>query len=851
MKRTLHIILAFLYIACFSCQKNETASYDSTEHESENLHQLPEKAVIKVSEELVERLEADAADVIPGADIRRTFPHGGKFEARMRKAGLHRWYDVEFNDSCPLTRGDESLLHIDGIELIEYPPAQVSSGESFPFNDPDLKKQWHYGNRGNVLTGLKAGCDINVFPAWERGIVGSDDVIVAVIDGGVDYNHEDLKDNIWHGTDTSGNLIYGYNFVTDKYAVNPDDHGTHVAGTIAALNNNDVGGSGIAGGDASKGIKGARIMSCQIFDGDDTANGATALVWAANNGAVIAQNSWGFTQADNPSLTDTPEYMKTAIDYFNDHAGCDENGNQRPDSPMKGGVVFFSSGNEGLSVGYPSSYEGCIAVSSVAGDYKLASYSNYGNWVDIAAPGGEASKNQLVYSTVTGNAYDSYQGTSMACPHVSGVAALILSEFGGQGYTREDLISRLLDTASDISLLSNEMGAGLVDASAAVARYGEDLPNVPVFVESQELSGTSLLMKYLIPEDNNGVECKSVDLYFGPGAFTELSDGLTKVSCPEDDLHSGDTVSFVIENLDFNTTYHFSVLSFDLYANASQLSENVSVTTRDNLPPVIEALDGTDVTLKKYMTKKLRFKISDPENEMKDVKYESATGFDVFSEDEDVFVITIDATKIAAGAYSSRITAEDIYGETTVCEISFRVDENQSPVLSSQMADVLFTARSKSRTIDLTEHFTDADGEVLTYSAETSSASVVKASVSKSTLTLNSSAFGEAVITVKASDAFSEAVVATFRVVVRDGTRAFDIYPNPVTDGRLYVRSSKATPVHVMITGSSGSVVYDTELTSDPFSPAVADLSRILPGIYNVKVTDESGKEFTQNIVKL
>ena len=855
MRRLFHIIILSAFVSLYSCQREDVPAADNTEDiPAVNGHYVPGKAVVRMSEGLVSAIESGqrSCEIIPGATVRRTFAHGGIYEERMRKAGLHLWYDVEFDESRPLTKTGESLLDVEGVDLVEYVPVVISTSDTYPFDDPDLKKQWHYYNKGNILTGLEKGCDINVFPAWERGVVGSSDVVVAVIDGGVDVGHDDLKDNLWSGTDTLGNTIHGYNFVSDTYTVTPDSHGTHVAGTIAAVNNNGIGVSGIAGGNAAEGIGGVRIMSCQIFEGEDgSGSGASAIVWAANNGAVIAQNSWSFPLEDNPDLTDTPQYIKTAVDYFNTYAGCDSEGNQLPDSHMKGGVVIFAAGNEAKSMGYPASYTGCVAVSSIAGDYELAYYSNFGDWVDIAAPGGDAMKNQQVYSTVPGNSYAYMQGTSMACPHVSGVAALIVSEFGGQGFTREDLIDRLLETAADISLTSVEMGAGMVDASAAVAHYGEDLPNVPVYAGYDDLSGTSLRLKYLMPEDNNGVVCRKVDFYRSLESFDEVSDHLTKITLSTSSAHAGDTLYFTIDKLTYNTTYYFSVKGYDLYDNSSVLSENVKITTRDNLAPVIVALDGTEHTLKKFMTSKFKFTVTDPENELNEVGYDNATDSDVLTKENDVYVLTIDAKAIPAGTYRSRIYASDAAGKSSECEIVFVVEENSAPEQVAQFENILFTARSKSRMIDLNEYISDPDGESLEYSVVSSSESVAKVSVSKGTLTVNSVAFGTAEITITATDALQKSLIATFKVVVRDGTKAVDVYPNPVKDGKLYLRTSQHEDVDVFISGSSGAVIYDSKAVADPFDPVAIDISGAVPGVYNVKVTTASGKVMTQNIVKL
>lgn len=852
MKQPYHTLLLLAISLVVSCQRSEVYDVAVTDPVDQHFY-IPGKACIKVTEELSQRLEAgeEPAGLAEVGVLKRTFSHGGRFEERMRRSGLHLWYDVEFDSSTPLTKAGESLMGIPGIEMVEYVPVVRSSESSHFFNDPDLRKQWHYTNAGNPLTGLVAGCDINVRPAWERGVVGSENVVVAVLDHGVDVNHEDLKDNIWQGTDPDGNPINGYNFVMGNYNIIPEDHGTHVAGTIAAVNNNAIGISGIAGGDASKGIKGVRIMSCQTMAGDNGGDEADAFVWAANNGAVIAQNSWGYLTEDGSDIGDTPRYVKDAIDYFNEFAGCDENGNQLPDSPMKGGIVVFAAGNESKPYGYPASYEGCIAVSSVAGDFKAASYTNHGKWVDIAAPGGESSKMHLVLSTVPGNSYDGYQGTSMACPHVSGVAALILSEFGGPGFTRDQLIERLLKTARDISLQPELMGAGLVDASAAVAHYGEVLPPAPEFAKAELTSGSSFNIKFIMPADNEGVECRSAELLYSSEPFTEITTSLQRIPITVSKVAVGDTLSVMLDKLALNSTYYCSAVGYDVFGNASALTENITLRTLDNQPPVIQALDGTEHTFKQFMQPRLQFNISDPENELGEVRYEEATAFETFYIEDGIYRIDIDAQKIPAGTYKSRIVASDVYGVEAECEITFTVEENNAPAASQPIENVLFNSKTKTKTVTLSEHFTDDDGETLKYSIQSSAESVAKGSVAKDVLTLTSIGYGMAQITVTASDALGKTASAVFNVVVRDGSNAYDLYPNPITDGRLYVRGAQADEVDVVISGASGTVVFDGKVNPDPFSPAVVDLTGITSGVYNVKVTSKSGKSFSQNVVKL
>ena len=412
--------------------------------------------------------------------LRRVFPDAGEWEPRTRKAGLHRFYYVEFDDEVPVTKAAGSLAEVPGIVSVT-PQLPVRSRA---FNDPYFSSQWHFYN-----TRYK-DVDINVQPVWEQFTVGSDKVIVSVVDEGVNLNHEDLAGNVIPCyADGTGS----YNFNNDTPTVVPTQgHGTHVAGVIAATSNNGLGVAGIAGGDAQKGISGARILSCQIFD----LYGAQpdiyqAIKHGADHGAVILQCSWGFSpDLDHDGFTtddeialyrsytidDLPEY-KAVLDYFIKYAGCDNDGNQLPDSPMKGGVAIFASGNDNFDYDPLVSYEPLIAVGAFGATGNKASYSNYGDWLDIAAPGGDGK--QGIYSTLLGNSSyggSDWQGTSMACPHVSGVAALLVSYFGGPGFTAEECRARILrgaranffDSSRYIGKKLDAYGAFTVDLSKSV-----------------------------------------------------------------------------------------------------------------------------------------------------------------------------------------------------------------------------------------------------------------------------------------------------------------------------------------------------------------------------------------------
>lgn len=494
---------------------------------------------------------------------------------RKREMDMHRWYVVSFPTQIALDDAAKKLATIDYVEAVQFsklvkrPTEQpvvvdpnsvpVTRADEYIFNDPGLYYQWHYINEGRVSLYPRAveGEDINAGAAWQH-TAGRPEVIVAVVDEGVCYTHEDLKDNMLvneaelNGTqgvddDQNGYVddIYGYNFSEDgrngRISWNDENdtgHGTHVAGTVAAVNNNGVGVAGVAGGSGVG--DGVRILSAQIMSGDkvaDYTSTAAAIEYAADRGASVLQCSWGFqaNQIQNDSQFETGwssvEYK--ALEYFIATKNCDA---------LEGGLVIFAAGNEGLPIaGYPAAYHDYISVTAFAPDGLPAYYTCYDKGCNISAPGGEYyvvggswAETGCIYSTLPNNKYGYMQGTSMACPHVSGVAALGLSyalELG-KTFTVDEFKALLLTSVNafdadkfnatkpnpdpygtgslNLTSYRNKMGTGKLDAyRLLMAIRGIDC--VPIstknttYVDFNKFMGddklTLKIKDYVIPEE--------------------------------------------------------------------------------------------------------------------------------------------------------------------------------------------------------------------------------------------------------------------------------------------------------------------------------------------------------------
>ena len=499
-------------------------------------------------------------------DFQPALIHMPKNQELARELGLHRWFNVSFDSRTPVRRFAETVAVRPEICAVQFnnkaklasdckampfrPQARLSAAadKEIPFNDPMNTYQWNLHNTGdkNVAETAREGADVGVMDAWQL-TAGTPDVIVAVCDAPVKYTHPDLAANMWvneaelngvEGVDDDKNGyvddIHGYNFYKDgnskgkiNWNVNGESgHGTHVAGIIAAVNGNGEGVSSIAGG-SGKG-DGVRIMSCQVFEGGISGGDsemANAIIYAADNGACIAQCSYGYNAntfaSDNAYINMSPlEY--SALKYFVNPENCNH-------PSLESNIVIYAAGNEAASNSdYPGALPMCISVTAVGPDYLPAGYTNYGRGCNIAAPGGDYwigkqndSENcSQILSTCISEVADDYvwmQGSSMACPHMSGVAALGVSYAGklGKKFTSEEFTALLLTSVNDINQFLGDGSKPYADMTISLKTYNKRMGTgaIDAWKLLMQIEGTPSVMV------RTGEEC-TVDLkeFFGESA---------------------------------------------------------------------------------------------------------------------------------------------------------------------------------------------------------------------------------------------------------------------------------------------------------------------------------------------
>jgi parallel beta-helix repeat protein len=449
--------------------------------------------------------------------------------------------------------------------LVEYAEPNYIYHTTATPNDSSFSSQWPHQNMQSEL-------------AWNI-TQGNESVIIAIIDTGVDWDHPDLADNMWNntdevedGNDTDANGyiddIRGWDFVdttnpgcTDTDCTtrdnNPMDfnkHGTHCSGIAAAVTNNSI---GIAGTCWNCKIMAVRAgYDCSPYGCLDNDDSAAAIEYAADNNASIISMSWGGYSSSS--------LIQDAINY----------------AYTRGVVLVAAAGNDNTdSKLYPAAYDKVIAISATDSGDQKASFSNYGSWVDVSAPG------VSIYSTVWNDTYASYQGTSMAAPFVAGLAGLILSK--NSSFNQEEIKTILHSTTDNVSS-SQYIGIGRINAYKAIQRNF-----TPVAILNSSLDDAVISGIVNIIGTANGTGFQNYTVYYGsgiyPSSWIELNNSNSSIS-------DGILTEWNTTNVS-DGTYTIRLL---LYDTNNQTTEDRIIVTVNN------ALDcGDTITINITLTENL------------------------------------------------------------------------------------------------------------------------------------------------------------------------------------------------------------------------------------------------------
>lgn len=768
MVRALHIIILAAELFCILASCGRQEFYDAQLPASDS-----EQAVQSFDNALIIKMDGDGTPELEGYSFQNLFTGDPEFEQRHREAGLHRWFLAIPQEGVPGTRATAELLAMPGVAKVEKPLKAAPDG--IPFNDPLAYRQWHLFNDGSLHNKFVAGADINVTPVWNEFTAGSSGVTIAVVDSGAEYEHPDLSGVVLPPGKNGSKSFYWSNLFS-PYSYEAARHGTHVAGIIGAINNNGVGTCGIAGGNDGSG--GVKIIDCQAIG--ESANIYDAFIWAADKGAVIINNSWNNTYDSVDLVPDsTDDSYKSAIDYFVEYAGTDKNGNQT--GPMKGGLVVFSAGNKAWNRMQPSMYEKCFSVGATgpAGEAATA-YTDYGDWVDICAPGGNAgsygaSEYAQVYSTMLGSGWYQMQGTSQAAPMVSGVAALIVSKFGKEGFTCDDLRAILTGGADKEAIKSHTRYIGpMLDAYGSFMYASGVKPGTPSPTVRYKADGTVTVSwkverfgncptyGYRLLYTNSDLSFDGIDPLNPPSqikSVTVLSSG----------KETGQDLSCTLSGLSIGTDYRYTVIG---YSRSHTFSKGSAVSTfrpRTSSSPELSSDNSGALSLTHSQSATVNVFYSDPDGDALTIHLEPGSAAAHWSDDGNGHLtLSIDGSKAPSSSYVAKVTADDGLLSSSL-NIVYTIIANRKPVLSMEksiIAPVGFTETAQALI-----RCSDADGDPLTVSTTPGSAAGVWADLGDGLFSLsvsgNTAPAGTYTANITASDAYGGEVSFDIRYTIK------------------------------------------------------------------------------------
>ena len=940
-----HRLLAATAFAALTACTGTITTYDlKIQTESHNVSTMPNRLNIKLKACIIQQIDnsrntlftptgSDLLDTylldVGANKIERIFPFAGKDEHRQQAAALNTWYSVAI-DSAKTCKTRAAVQHqLETIadytepayhtvlENSEYIPGdgnlQTQANEGTYFNDPLYDKQWNLHNDGNIgnytdgtgkhVTSSIAHADINAEAAW-RQTTGDPSVIIAVVDGGIDIHHEDLQGSIWinkneipdNGIDDDNNGyiddVYGYNFTEDNALITPTRHATHVAGIIAARNNNAKGISGIAGGNGNPDT-GVRLMCCQIFRNNpnhdpsdkyssetigtgDRNREAAAIVYGANNGAVISQNSWGYDRI----MKQTPQVIKDAIHYFNTYAG----GNKTDKPLMQGGLVIFAAGNDATSApSMPSAESSVVSVSSFNPDFSASWYTNYGSWTDISAPGGSKPVKELyplqdgqptsaILSTVpatTANPNGGYaymQGTSMATPHVSAIAALIVSKYGNGRFTAKQLRERLLTGVRPIDynkylteIYRNSMGSGYADALVALTDYDPEITPAASFFLANQAKPDYGKISIAWTSKNNGADgsLQKYVLYCSKYPITTANytnKDILAYNSPAQFATENQTFQYTVTHLDNNTEYYFGILAEARNGHKSTLSVLPnSIATLNNTPPQITPdIESERITLAGNDTRDITLHIEDHENHKWTVAFSTVDRLRIVRTNSGV-KIHIEAKQYMPGIYPVTVTARDEFGAKSSYKFIIEVVADKIPSMKIQARKIRLRL-GECRQIDLREITDDEDVYSVRYELMNSEDQGTDTFVKDGRMNVAGSKWGQRQIHIKATDKHGQSGTMIFDVFVYRNEGIYSLFPT-MTTGMLYLKVGDTIDGHVkwQIRNVAGKLVkanaFDTSSLDADKRTYPMDVSSLTVGQYSLYITCQ-GKTYQEMFIK-
>ena len=508
-------------------------------------------------------------------------------------------------------------------------------------------------------------------------------------------------------------------------------------------------------------------------------------------------------------------------------------------------MVIFAAGNDGQDfLAYPGAYEATISVSAMAPNWEKAYYTNRGEWVDIMAPGGDEyfGTTGLVLSTVPSSIYGTnyayMQGTSMACPHVSGIAALIVAKMGKQGFTNEELKERLLNSLrpENIDLhnpgYEGRLGIGYIDAAQTLAENRQKSPD-KITDLTADATFTDVIIKWSAVADEDDGMPVSYTVYFSDSPLTAQNlHEATSYQINAYGYQPGTEMTYSINRLKENTTYYTAVTSADRWGLTADPAI-ISFSTLTNNPPVISNLPEMPVRVALGETARFSVTLSDPDGHTVSHRFEGDTKGVSATRDDDELSITIRPV-LDEGTYTFSLIAADELGMESKADISFEIYEKEAPSVLNQLPDLLMDSKDSPKETDLTQYFT---GTELSYEVQSTDETVAIPTINGTTLVVTPGQAGQATITVTASNG-DEQISSSFSVRVVGGSDelVYEVYPQPASTELNILLNPKVSRASISIRTLFGEEVFSQNYNVIRLTPITLDIHGLAAGAYTLQV---------------